>query len=86
MGKRPSQTKNITAYKKLIILFARFEWFVLKPEIFNQNPKEFKNKILNLKQLNKVSFINNLVKLDLKQLIKSRSIPPLGVRWLITFA
>jgi len=32
------------------------KWFVLKPEIFNQNPKEFKNKILNLKQLNKVSF------------------------------
>ncbi len=23
---------------------------------------------------------------NLKQLIKSRSIPPLGVRWLITFA
>jgi hypothetical protein len=32
------------------------KWFMLKPEIFNQNPLEFKNKILNLKQNNKSSF------------------------------
>lgn len=30
--------------------------FELKPEIFYQTPKEFKNKILNLKQCNKSSF------------------------------
>jgi hypothetical protein len=30
--------------------------FELKPGIFNQTPREFKNKILNLKQYNKSSF------------------------------
>jgi len=36
-------------------------WFMLKPEIFKQNPCIFKNKILYL-QSNKS--LNNLVKLD----------------------
>lgn len=32
------------------------KWFELKPEIFNQTPDEFKNKIIYLKQINKSGF------------------------------
>jgi transposase InsO family protein len=32
---------------------AIYKWFELKPEIFNQNPVDFKNKLLNLKLNNK---------------------------------
>ncbi len=32
------------------------KWFELKPEIFKENPLQFKNKILNLKNINKSGF------------------------------
>jgi hypothetical protein len=42
----------MTSFYVCIRIF-RLQFYI---HIFNQNPYEFKNKILNLKQLNKVSF------------------------------
>ena len=39
------------------------KWYEIKPEIFKQNPLDFKNIILSLKLNKKQVFINNLVKL-----------------------
>ncbi len=32
------------------------KWYDMKPEIFKQNPIDFKNKILNLKYINESGF------------------------------